>query len=442
VVYRIARDGGVTTLLQATERHVMGLAAAPDGTLYVGVGPSGKLYRIRPDKTVATLFDPQTSHVVALSLLPASETGGGLLLTTAGPSRVYRLPLSGAGEGVFLSPVHDAGGPARWGALRWSAAKGGTIRLQTRSGNTAYPDTTWSDWSAAYERAEGQPVASPAGQFIQYRALLKAADGAPSALQSVELYYMTRNRAPEISLSAPTGRAVWSGRKNAQWSARDPDRDRLTFDLFYAPEGSQAWKKVKAEDSSLEGFLKEQVARRAVAADAAPPAAPGGDAAEAEAAAAEGAADEAAATGEEESALATEQAWNTREVADGRYRLKVVASDALANPGEPLTAEALSEVLTVDNTAPLIDIRKAARRGEAPPAEIPCRDALCPIAGAEYRVDNGEWIGAAAADGIFDSPAEAIRLDPSRLPAGRHTLSLRVRDAAGNERGARIAYRK
>lgn len=434
-IYRIAPDGAVTTLLQSTERHVMSLATDAAGNLYAGVGPGGKLYRITPDKTVAMLFDPQTSYVLSLLVAPrAPESKDGheeLLLATAGPGSIYRLPLDGAGEGVFVSAVHDAGGPARWGTLRWNAApNGGPVRLQTRSGNTAYPDATWSDWSPVYDNATGQSVVSPPGQFIQYRALLHSADGKPAALQSVELYYMTRNRAPEVTLTAPAANAVWSGQKNIQWSAKDPDRDRLTYELFYAPEGSQAWKKLKGTSggSALESRLKGALAGAQKPADA-------GEAAE-------GTEAEEEEEDPESSAQSTELLWNTRQVPDGRYRIKVVASDALANPTEPLTAEAISEVVIVDNTPPVIELNRAAQKGEAPPTEVWCRDALSPITGAEYRVGQGDWIGAAAADGIFDSPVEAIRIDPARLPPGHQTLTLRVRDAAGNERTATLPYRK
>jgi hypothetical protein len=62
------------------------------------------------------------------------------------------------------------------------------------------------------------------------------------------------------------------------------------------------------------------------------------------------------------------------------------------------------------------------------------------VSSAEYRVDSGEWIGAAAADGIFDSPEETVRIDAARLKPGRHALQIRVRDAAGNESLAKIGY--
>jgi hypothetical protein len=168
-------------------------------------------------------------------------------------------------------------------------------------------------------------------------------------------------------------------------------------------------------------------------------AASGGTSPAAAAATADEASEETDETGEAQS---TDLAWNTKEVPDGRYRLKVIASDALANPTEPLTAEAISDVVAVDNTAPKIPTGAAKRAGAGPPAEIPCQDALTPIASAEYRVDQGEWIAAAAADGIFDSLSESVRIDPARLSKGKHSLTLRVRDTAGNERAATMSYQK
>ena len=45
--------------------------------------------------------------------------------------------------------------------------------------------------------------------------------------------------------------------------------------------------------------------------------------------------------------------WDTRTVTDGQYQVKVVASDALANPpGDGKTTSRVSEYYVVDNTPP------------------------------------------------------------------------------------------
>ena len=43
-------------------------------------------------------------------------------------------------------------------------------------------------------------------------------------------------------------------------------------------------------------------------------------------------------------------------------------------------------------------------------------------------------------DGIWDPPAETAHLDTKKLPAGRHTIDFRIRDAAGNSRVEKISY--
>jgi hypothetical protein len=46
---------------------------------------------------------------------------------------------------------------------------GTTLAVETRSGNTATPDSSWSAWAAV---ANGQAVASPGTRYLQYRLTL------------------------------------------------------------------------------------------------------------------------------------------------------------------------------------------------------------------------------------------------------------------------------
>jgi hypothetical protein len=50
---------------------------------------------------------------------------------------------------------------------------GTSIAVQTRTGNVAAPDATWSAWADA---TDGGTIASPAGQYIQYRLTLTTSD--------------------------------------------------------------------------------------------------------------------------------------------------------------------------------------------------------------------------------------------------------------------------
>ena len=132
--------------------------------------------------------------------------------------------------------------------------------------------------------------------------------------------------------------------------------------------------------------------------------------------------------------------WNTRAVPDGRYRFEVVVSDGRANPTEPLSAEKVSGWILIDNTPPTVRPSAIQRDRQALPLRIPCSDAISYLTGADYRVDSGDWIGAACEDGVWDSTSETAVLDAARLPAGHHTIDFRIRDAAGNSRVEKIEY--
>lgn len=491
VIMKVTPDGAAQVWYQGTDRHVMGLIAEADGTLYAAMG-GGKLYRIAPDKTAAMLFNSETSYALSLS----RDAHGSLYATTAGPSRVYRIPAAAAETGNYVSPVFNASNVARWGVVRWNGSpEAGTLKLQTRTGSTAFPDATWSDWSEA-QTVPGQPSKSPVGQYAQYRALLAPGTQGPTTLRSVELFYLTRNRAPEVTVAAPVRDALWSGRKSVRWSAVDPDKDRLDAEVSYQREGTATWTRIDGDTktTNLEAMLREgdndgeageaTPAAKAPAKNLAPPkspsrkrssarhksgtagltrsgrrsasphaAGPGAPpdppaglgattpSAPADAAMAKlGGAEEADLEAASEDGDSTEVEWITRGLPDGRYRVMVHVSDGRSNPSEPLATEKLSDWFVVDNTPPTVRRNAIQRDAQHLPASIPCVDALSYLTGADYRVDGGEWIGAACEDGIWDSPSETAHLDAKKLPAGRHAIDFRIRDAAGNSRVEKLNY--
>ncbi|MCC2672764.1 MAG: hypothetical protein K0Q72_5236, partial [Armatimonadetes bacterium] len=238
-VVKITPSGDASVLFQSKEKHVFSLLLDDAGNVYAGVGRPARVYRIAPDRTVSTLWQPQAAYVLSLG----RDGAGNLFAATAGPTQVVKLSAQPATGGSFTSPVLNAGNLARWGVVRWSGVTDG-IEVQTRSGSTAYPDATWSEWSAAYHKATGEPVQSPAGRYLQYRVSLKAREGAPTpTLRNLEVFYRARNHAPEVTVKAPVSGAVLSGSRPLRWTSKDADGDRLTYDVYYAKEGTTAWVK-------------------------------------------------------------------------------------------------------------------------------------------------------------------------------------------------------
>ena len=108
-----------------------------------------------------------------------------------------------------------------------------------------------------------------------------------------------------------------------------------------------------------------------------------------------------------------------------------IGSDEQANPPDQVQKHALeSESVLVDNTPPRIDnLTLTGRRLRAQVV-----DGTSPIARVEIAIDGKpEWRPLAAADGIFDTPSEAIDADVAVLvPPGSHIVVVRAYDAAGN----------
>src|SRR5205823_1556188 len=93
--------------------------------------------------------------------------------------------------------------------------------FRTRSGNSAKPDLTWSEWSAPVSNPAGSPIRSPNARYIQWKAELTGANGATPILNSVTLAYLPQNSPPVvksinvITQSAPAPQAAKSATANS-----------------------------------------------------------------------------------------------------------------------------------------------------------------------------------------------------------------------------------
>ncbi len=127
--------------------------------------------------------------------------------------------------------------------------------------------------------------------------------------------------------------------------------------------------------------------------------------------------------------------WDTRTVADGRYEVKVVASDAGANPpGMGKTASRVSDVVTVDNTPPVIGDLKSEQRGMEIRVSLNVVDRASTVAAVDYSVDSGkEWQFVLPGDQIYDSPEKSVSFSVAGLAAGPHQIALRATDSRGNQ---------
>ena len=132
--------------------------------------------------------------------------------------------------------------------------------------------------------------------------------------------------------------------------------------------------------------------------------------------------------------------WDGKTVEDGRYEIRVTASDERSNTtATKLTGSRISDPVVVDNTGPVVkNITSSALKdnGQYRIFEIKVQDELSAIGKLEYTIDsNDDWIGTVPNDLVYDTLDEnfTIKIDAEEdLPKGDHILTIKVIDALGN----------
>lgn len=393
-VYRLGADGEVETLLRAAGTTFLAVELSAEGIL-LGTGNEGRLLHLDPETGEHRILLRSRSNQITALL----RTGDGRVWLGAGNNgAVGRLEFGHLPAGTLVSKVFDAKLPSRWGRISWDAEvpPGSKIEVRTRSGNVDEPaDGTWSPWSPVAADAEGSRIASPPARFLQYEVRLSTADGRVSpVLERVKVSYVTDNQAPRVRdvRAEPVGAGGGGAstdvkgtppeplnRLLVRWASEDPNEDTLTHTVWFREKGDAQW---IALDRNLKGAPYR---------------------------------------------------WDTTTVGDGRYELRVEASDGTDNPTGAKSGAAESTVVTVDNTRPevTIDIVPAGRRSVK--AVIRGVDKLSPLTAAAWSLDsNTEFTVLLPDDGVFDSRDETFTLELKDLPPGEHRLAVRVLDARNN----------
>ena len=112
---------------------------------------------------------------------------------------------------------------------------------------------------------------------------------------------------------------------------------------------------------------------------------------------------------------------DTKYLPDGRYRLKLSASDEKANmKGKGFKVEKeLDDLVTVDKSPPEISDLKASFSEEETVVECTVNDAYSKITEGFFRVNDGEWEKLYPVDTLFDENTEQFRLKLGREEAER-----------------------
>jgi hypothetical protein len=167
--------GTTTTLYARVNRNGtlsdISLGALPTGFHVYTIRPTGSSFQFYVDGVLQTTIKANIPASTKMQLTLSSFNGAPTPAIQAEWLRVATYPSSG----TFTSSVFDAGQAVTWGLANWTSKlpTNTTLTVQTRSGNTATPDGSWSAWSSV---SNGGTIASPAGRYLQYQVTLTTTD--------------------------------------------------------------------------------------------------------------------------------------------------------------------------------------------------------------------------------------------------------------------------
>ena len=409
-VFRILPDGGTDVVWSSTSVTAFSVVPALQaGSVLIGTSEKGRIYSVTNDGRDTLLLQSTEGQISSLLV-----RGDQVYAASSNQGKLFRFGKNLMAEGSYESPVRDAKLTATWGRIWWRG--GGNVEVQTRSGNGERPDATWSEWSTSYRDASGNQIVSPRARFIQWRAVLRSpAGGAASWMEDVSLAYLPRNVAPEIlSISSlPIGvglqqvaqiqvdpnlessgldpsllgavaqaaprRLFQRGARSFQWQAEDRNGDTLEYAIYYRSLNENTFRLLK--DKLRDNFYTIDGAT----------------------------------------------------LADGRYVVRIIASDAPDNPqGQALTGERMSEPFDIDNTPPVVRASNNTASGANPRAVFEVVDATGKVKRADVSINGSLWTPVFPDDGIADSGNERYTVNIPNLGPGEHTISLRAFDGSGN----------
>lgn len=388
-LYKIGGDG-VPLLVHSFDAPVI-CGESSGKALFIGLG-DGRLFSVVHGNL---LF---TAHWKGHPIASIDVLGRKAVVATVSPPMVrFSSPKP---EKSYVSPVIDAGTPARFGR----GSLDGKGELFIRAGNTPEPDGFWSRWTRAGDSSRISP-----GRYFQWKVVL----GLGEAVRLVSVSYRPKNRPPlfksaevnppgMIKVMSPgqlgdhlvrevNGQAspfpalakmpgtdsppqvyYLQGYRMVSWKVADPDGDKVATTVEIRHEGGNGWI-LLAKDVKNSYY-----------------------------------------------------AFDARGLPDGLYRIRLTASDAADNQeGDAGKTILFLPVFLIDNTAPSLKLSSP----DSGKLVIVASDAVC-VQSVRASIDGGKWIVPRASAGEEGGRRKTFVL---HFPLkGNHWIAVQAVDSSGN----------
>jgi hypothetical protein len=103
-VFRVDADGKGTPFFDSAELEAHALAPAPDGGVFVGSSPDGKIYKVDRKGAATTFFEPDEKYIWAMTV----DAKGNLYAATGEKGTIYRIGPDGRGARFYQAKATHA----------------------------------------------------------------------------------------------------------------------------------------------------------------------------------------------------------------------------------------------------------------------------------------------------------------------------------------------
>lgn len=363
---------------------------APDkknGGVLIGTGDRGRIYRVNKDRSYSLIYEGKSAQ--SYKVLSGPE---GFIVIYNNTSSIVKLSTFPSSRGFYTSDVFNLGIQSRAGRIYWDSDNedSASVSLFVRSGNTASPDPTWTEWSPPFTDNKNSNINRPGYKYFQIKVNLNTVSGIKSpGISGFKFFYIQKNLKPEIKnvyINIPIQPkknvnqkkpAMWKKNTlNISWKAEDPNRDELKYSLFLRKFSGKEWIKFREDITTTKTEL------------------------------------------------------NTELYEDGDYILKLIADDSLSNSPDTSSSDTSeSKRFTIDSTAPVLSGFQ--RAGEFITFKV--SDKTSVISNVQYSFKGEKWYPLNPVDRINDSGDESFKLS-KKFVKGKKLIFFKLTDEYKNSK--------
>ncbi len=380
--------GEVEKIWTSNDEYIYSIAADKNGSgVLIGTGDKGRIYKVGKNGSFSLIYEDDSAQ--AYKILSKAEDYTIIYNNTSSIVKLSNFPDS---KGSYISNIFNLGMQSTVGRIYWESLNGNpsAVTVFVRSGNTAMPDQTWTEWSPPFTDSKNSNINRSGNKYIQVKVNLNSTSSIKNPnLAGFYFYYLQKNIKPQLKSikikqfvppkkgsKSKESSSPKNNRLNISWRAIDPNKDEMNYSVFIRKISEKEWITVKKNTKVSEILLETELYE------------------------------------------------------DGDYILKIIADDSSSNSPENSQSDTMeSKSFTIDSTAPTLNGYKS---GDGF-LTFNINDHNSIISTVLYSFNGKKWFLLNPIDKINDSGNETFKLS-KKFTKGRRFILIKAIDEYKNSK--------